>query len=76
MGTTKQKAGGRRPKAILSTGVDAPMSAEQANVLRELALDALEPEAFSRVLTQSEAAQRIAMLKAKLKLMSHPPHTV
>lgn len=51
------------------------MSAEQEKLLRELALDALEPEAFSRKLTQAEAAERIAVLKAKLHLMSRPPHT-
>lgn len=76
MGTKNPNAGGRRPDAALSTDADAPMSADQARILRELAKDALEPEAFSRKLTQSEAAQRIAMLTAKLKLMSHPPHTV
>jgi len=69
------KTGTPESEAILSTGADAPMSAEQEQTLRELAKDALEPEAFSRALTQTEAARRIAVLKAKLKLMSEPPHT-
>ena len=60
----------------LSTGADEPMSAEQMAELRRLALDAYEPEAFSRILTRSEAAQRIAMLQAKLKLQDEPPHTL
>lgn len=75
MVVSRQKAKGRRPDPVPSTGVSEPMSAEQEKILRELALDALEPEAFSRKLTQAEADQRIAVLKAKLKLMGHPPHT-
>jgi hypothetical protein len=50
------------------------MSAEQATLLRQLAFDAYEPEAFSPSLTKAEAEQRIAMLEAKLKLMGEPPH--
>ena len=76
MTTSNPKAGGPQPEPVLSTGADAPMSAAQERELRALAKDALEPEAFSRVLTQTQAAERIVMLKAKLKLMSHPPHTV
>lgn len=64
-----------RSEPVLSTGAGEAMSAEQEKLLRELAADALEPEAFSRKLTQREAAERIAVLKAKLKLMSYPPHT-
>lgn len=67
---------GREPEAILSTGADLPMTPEQAVTLRQLAQDALEHDAFSEKLTRAEAAQRIAMLKAKLTLMSEPPHTV
>jgi hypothetical protein len=51
------------------------MTPEQANLLRELAFDAYEPEAFSSELTAAEAEQRISVLQAKLKLMSEPPHT-
>jgi hypothetical protein len=51
------------------------MTPEQANLLRKLAFDAYEPEAFSPELTAAEAKQRIGVLQAKLKLMSEPPHT-
>ncbi|WP_162827163.1 DUF3072 domain-containing protein [Pseudolabrys taiwanensis] len=51
------------------------MSEDQERTLRELSKDAREPEAFSRALTQTEAARRITVLRAKLKLMSEPPHT-
>jgi len=73
MTSSDSKTGG--PEAILSTGTDAPMSADQEKTLRQLAQEAREPEAFSRALTQSEAALRIDVLRAKLKLMSNPPHT-
>ena len=49
------------------------MTAEQTALLRKIAFDAYEPEAFN--LTKAEAARRIDMLQAKLKLMSEPPHT-
>jgi hypothetical protein len=52
------------------------MTARQAALLRKLAFDAYEPEAFQPNLTQAEAEQRINMLKAKLKLMDGPPHTL
>ncbi len=52
-----------------------PMSAEQAALLRKLAFDAYEPDAFSPNLTKVEAEQRIEVLQAKMKLMSEPPHT-
>lgn len=64
------------PEAILSTGADQPMSTSQAAVLRELSLDAYEPDAFSARLTSAEAEQRIATLRAKLKLLDAPPHTL
>jgi hypothetical protein len=51
------------------------MTAEQAVLLRQLAFDAYEPEAFSPSLTKAEAQLRIVTLQAKLKLMSEPPHT-
>jgi len=51
------------------------MTAEQAALLRKIAFDAYEPEAFSPNLTKAEAERRIDMLKAKLKLMGEPPHT-
>jgi hypothetical protein len=51
------------------------MTSEQAALLKKLAFDAYEPEAFSPSLTQAEADQRIDMLQAKLRLMGEPPHT-
>lgn len=64
------------PEPVLSTGADAPMSADQAALLCRLAINAYEPDAFRPHLTQAEAARRIAMLRAKLKLMDEPPHTL
>jgi len=52
------------------------MTPEQARLLRQLAFDVYEPEAFAPNLTQAEAEQRIQALRAKLKLMSEPPHTL
>jgi hypothetical protein len=51
-----------------------PMTPEQAAGLKHLAEDALEPDAYDPTLTRDEAARRIEMLTAKLKLMSLPPH--
>ena len=53
----------------------ALMTAEQAKLLRRLASDAYEPEAYSAHLTKAEAEQRIEVLQAKMKLISEPPHT-
>jgi hypothetical protein len=66
----------RQPDPILSTGAGTPMSQDQCALLRKLAFDAFEPEAFNEHLTQTEAAMRNAMLQAKLKLMDEPPHTL
>jgi hypothetical protein len=55
---------------------DEPMTAEQAALLRKIAFDAYESEAFRPNLTQAEAERRIDMLKAKLKMMGEPPHTL
>lgn len=63
------------PELTLSSGSDTPMSAEQATVLKKLAHDAYDFEAFSPHLTQSEAERRIVTLRAKLKLQGEPPHT-
>jgi len=52
------------------------MTAEQAALLRRLAQDAYELEAFSKQLTQTEAARRISALEAKLTLLDGPPHTL
>lgn len=53
----------------------ALMTAEQSKLLRRLAFDAYEPEAYSAHLTKAEAEQRIEVLQAKMKLISEPPHT-
>jgi Protein of unknown function (DUF3072) len=66
----------RPPEPILSTGAGVAMSPAQRALLRRLAAEAYEPDAFSEQLTQAEAAERIAMLKAKLKLLDEPPHTL
>jgi Protein of unknown function (DUF3072) len=61
------------PRRASTVGV---MTAEQAAKLQKLAFDAYEPEAFSPNLTQAEAERRIDVLRAKLKLMDEPPHTL
>ena len=53
-----------------------PMTAEQAARLKQLSIDAYEPDAFKPNLTQAEAERRIAALSAKLKLVDEPPHTL
>lgn len=58
MTTSDPKVSGHQPEPVLDTGAVTPMSAEQEQELRELAKDALEPEAFSRRLTQAEADER------------------
>jgi len=55
---------------------NAPMTAGQAQRLKQLAHDSFELEAFRPHLTQGEATQRIAALEAKLKLQDGPPHTL
>lgn len=50
------------------------MTADQAALLKQLAHDAFDLEAFSPHLTQNEAERRIATLQAKLKLQGEPPH--
>jgi Protein of unknown function (DUF3072) len=70
----KKKTRPRRPAPILDTGPGRPMTAEQARLLRRLARDCYEPDAFSTQLTRAEAERRIAMLKAKIELQGEPPH--
>ena len=53
-----------------------PMTAKQAARLKQLAIDAYEPDAFKLNLTQAEALRRIAVLSAKLPLLDEPPHTL
>jgi hypothetical protein len=63
------------PALTLTADSGAPMSAEQAALLKRLSQEAYDFEAFSPHLSQAEAARRIAVLQAKLKLQSYPPHT-
>jgi hypothetical protein len=53
-----------------------PMTPEQAATLKQLAKAAYELDAFKPNLTRAEADIRIAALKAKLKLLNGPPHTL
>lgn len=64
------------PDLTLSTGAGASMTAEQAALLKRLAHDAYDVEAFDPHLTQAEAQRRIVTLQAKLKLQDEPPHTL
>jgi hypothetical protein len=52
------------------------MTPEQAATLKQLAKAAYELDAFKPNLTRTEADIRIAALKAKLKLLNGPPHTL
>ena len=68
-------------KAEPNTGHNAgpnsgPMTAEQSELLRKLARDAYDLDAFRPRLTQAQAQLRIAGLYAKLKLQDGPPHTL
>jgi hypothetical protein len=55
---------------------EQPMTEAQTLLLRRLAQETLEPEAFSRQLTSAEARQRIEALRAKLRLQDGPPHVL
>ena len=52
------------------------MTVEQTALLKQLALEAYELDAFGCHLTQAEVNIRIATLAAKLKLLDEPPHTL
>ncbi len=54
--------------------VEVPMTPKQSALLKQLARDGYELEAYRPHLTSAEAQRRIAMLTAKLKLMDGPPH--
>lgn len=71
---TMAAANSRRSPVRSAIGV--AMTAEQAALLKQLAHDAYEPDAFKPRLTQAEVQRRIAMLTAKLKLLDEPPHTL
>lgn len=55
---------------------DEPMTGAQASYLKTLAEQAHELDAFEETLTKAEASKRIDALKAKLKLLDGPPHTL
>jgi hypothetical protein len=55
---------------------DEPMTGAQASYLKTLAEQAHELDAFDPNLTKAEASKRIDALKAKLKLLDGPPHTL
>ncbi len=55
---------------------DEPMTGAQASYLKTLAEQAHELDAFDPNLTKAEASRRIDALKAKLKLLDGPPHTL
>ena len=56
--------------------VEEPMTEAQMSLLRRLAEEAFEPEAFSRQLSRAEAQRRIEALAAKLRLQDGPPHAL
>jgi hypothetical protein len=64
----------RKTKSDVS--LDARMTPQQAALLKKLAQDAFELDAFHAQITSAEADRRIAMLSAKLKLLGEPPHTL
>ena len=55
---------------------DEPMTGAQASYLKTLSEQAREPDAYSQTLTKAEASKRIDALKAKLKRLGGPPHTL
>jgi len=67
---------GHQPDLSERAAEHAPMTVEQTTLLRQLALEAYELDAFGSHLTQVEANRRIATLAAKLKLLDEPPHTL
>jgi hypothetical protein len=52
---------------------DERMTADQAVLLKRLAEEAFELDAFKPNITRAEADQRIAALRAKLGLLDGPP---
>jgi hypothetical protein len=55
---------------------DEPMTGAQASYLKTLSEQAHDPEAYNERLTKAEASKRIDGLKARLKLLDGPPHTL
>ena len=67
---------GAMPAKPNAAATQMPMTAEQTVRLKQLAIDAYEPDAFKPTLTQAEAQRRIDTLAAKLPLLDEPPHTL
>jgi hypothetical protein len=59
-----------------SQDFDEPMTAEQTVELKTLAQRAYELDAFKPRITRAEAQKRIAVLRAKIRLLDAPPHTL
>jgi hypothetical protein len=57
-------------------GIAGEMSAAQRRELKALAEEAFEPDAFADNLAPAEADRRIRTLRAKLRLLDAPPHTL
>ena len=55
---------------------DDPITGAQASYLKTLSEQAMEPEAFDETITKAEASKRIDALKAKLRLLDGPPHSL
>ena len=52
------------------------MAEDQLKVLKQLAQNSFELDAFDPNLTREQIEWRIAALKAKLILLDEPPHTL
>jgi hypothetical protein len=52
------------------------MTDDQSVQLKTLARRAYELDAYKPQITRAEAEKRIAMLRAKIKLLGEPPHTL
>jgi hypothetical protein len=59
----------------LTAAADAPMTDEQRTLLKRLAHEAFDFEAYGSHLSQAEASRRISALRAKIALQGEPPHT-
>ena len=59
-----------------SVASDEPMTDDQSVELKALAQRAYELDAFKPQVNRAEAEKRIAMLRAKVKLLDEPPHTL
>lgn len=65
----------RNPDLTLTAAPGEPMTAEQDALLRRLAHDAYDFQAYAPRLTRAEAERRIAALQVKIALQGEPPHT-